>query len=242
VLTRKNALLGADVTRLLAVILLAACAAPQPEISRALDPNGLYRQMQACLVAAEPVPPCTEVDRARGFVVIKDDSPDKPDAWLIVPDHEVTGIEDPRALRPPVVQFWTYGWEVARELLASRPAAETGLAINSKQGRSQNLLHIHISCVLPEVRDALAHAAIGPDWAPEPFVVFRGQTYNARKVASLEPSPFLRLLELPGARERMAEQSLAVIGSAEGGYFLLTDSTESGVVAETEALLDQDCS
>ncbi len=62
-----------------------------------------------------------------------------------------------------------------------------------------------------------------------------------RKVASLARSPFLELADLPGARARMGEQSLAVIGSGDGGYYLVTDSTEPGVVAEAEALLDERC-
>ena len=39
----------------------------------------------------------------------------------------------------------------------------------------------------------------------------------------------------------MGDQSLAVIGGADGGFFLVTDSTEPGVVAEAEALLDETC-
>jgi CDP-diacylglycerol pyrophosphatase len=227
--------------RRLALVLalaLAACAAPRPAAPP--DRNGLFRQMQACLAETELAPPCTEVDRARGFVIIKDDDPAKPDAYLIVPDREVTGIEDPAALRAPVLSFWRYGWDAGRRLVPGRPA-DLGLAINSKAGRTQDLLHIHIACVLPEVRDALAGAAIGPDWAAAPFVEFRAHAYNARKVATLDPSPFLLLAQLPGARADMAEQSLAVIGSADGGYFVLTDSTGPGVVAEAEELLDQDC-
>jgi CDP-diacylglycerol pyrophosphatase len=215
---------------------LAACAAPAPEPS---DRDGLYKQMRACLAETVPAPPCTIVNRADGFVVIRDDSPDKPHAWLIVPTAEVTGIEDPRALRPPVAAFWSLGWRVGGELL-DRRREDIGLAINSKPGRTQDLLHIHISCVLPAVRDALAAAPIGPEWAPEPFLELAGDAYNVRRVASLDPSPFLRLAELPGARADMAEQSLGVIGSGDGWY-LVTDSTEPGVVAETEKLLDQDC-
>jgi CDP-diacylglycerol pyrophosphatase len=220
-------------------LLLAACA-PAPRPGHAPNPNGLLHAMQACL--ADPAKPgCTEVDRARGFVVIKDDSPEKPKAWLIVPDHEVTGIESPAVFRPPVLDFWSYGWEAGEGLLAGHPPADRGLAINSVAGRTQDLLHIHISCVLPEVRDALAGAAIGPDWAAEPFLRFGDHAYNVRKVDSLVPSPFLRLAELPGARADMGEQSLAVIGSADGGFFLVTDSTAPGVVAEAEELLDEAC-
>ena len=196
--------------------------------------------MRACL--ADPSgKDCTEVDRARGFVILKDDDPAKPAAWLIVPDHEVTGIESPAVFRPPVADFWRNGWQAGARLLPDAPPADRALAINSKAGRSQNLLHIHISCVLPEVRDALAGAAIGAEWAAEPFVRFGGHAYNARRVASLDRSPFLRLAELPGARERMGEQSLAVAGSADGGFILLTNSTEPGVVAEAEELMDETC-
>ncbi len=227
---------------LLALLLaLAACApSPAPEASRAPDPNGLLHAMQACLADPQGAD-CTEVDRARGFVVIKDDSPEKPEAWLIVPDHEVTGIESPAVFRPPVANFWRYGWQAGARLLPQHPPADRGLAINSKAGRSQNLLHIHISCVLPEVRQALATAQIGPDWAEAPFFRFGKDVYNVRKVRALEPSPFLRLAELPGARAEMAGQSLAVIGSPDGGFYLFTDSTEPGVVAEAEDLLDERC-
>jgi CDP-diacylglycerol pyrophosphatase len=222
------------------VLVLAACAATPPPASRGHDPNGLLHAMQACL--ADPAATdCTAVDRPRGFVIIKDDSPEKPEAWLIVPDHEVTGIESPAVFRPPVEDFWRYGWDAGARLLPGRAAADRGLSINSEAGRSQNLLHIHISCVLPEVRDALAGAAIGPDWAARPFLRFGDDLYNVRKVAALQPSPFLRLAELPGARADMAAQSLAVIGSSDGGFYLVTDSTEPGVVAETEALLDETC-
>jgi CDP-diacylglycerol pyrophosphatase len=196
--------------------------------------------MRACLAQSTPAPPCTRVDRARGFVVIKDDDRAKPDAWLIVPATEVTGIEDPRALRPPVADLWAYGWEVAGELL-ERPGQAMALAINSKAGRSQDLLHIHISCVLPEVAAGLARAPIGPEWAAAPFVFFDGHPYNVRRVAALEPSPFLELRELPGASADMAAQSLAAIGAADGGFYLVTDATGPGIVAEAEELLDQDC-
>ena len=125
--------------------------------------------------------------------------------------------------------------------LVGRPPQAMGLAINSNAGRSQDLLHIHISCVRPEVAPALARAPIGLAWAAAPFVTFDGDRYDARKVAGLAPSPFLLLRELPEARADMAAQSLAVIGAADGGFFVLANSTEPGVVAEAEELLDQDC-
>ncbi len=65
------------------------------------------------------------------------------------------------------------------------PDAEIALAINSEAGRSQNLLHIHISCVLPALRVALDAGTVPAGWASEPFVFFGESRYNARQVESL---------------------------------------------------------
>lgn len=224
---------------LLLALAVAACALP-PGAPQGPRSDGLLRQMRACLADPDQGGPCTLVDPGRGFVVIKDDDRKKPYAWLLVPSTDVTGIEDPAVFEAPVAGFWQIGWQVGRRLVPAPPEG-LGLAINSVAGRSQNLLHIHLSCVLPAVRTALAAAAVGPDWAEAPFLTLEGQDFNVRKVARLEPSPFLLLRDLPGAAEDMGEQSLGVIGAADGGWYVLTDSTEPGVVAETEALLDETC-
>lgn len=221
-------------------IALAGCGtAPSPAGPARSDPNpnGLLHAMQACL-ASGPSVTCPVVAPALGYVVLKDDSPAKPDAWLIVPAFEVTGIEDPRALHPPVADLWRIGWDHSARLLP-QPPQNRALAINSRAGRSQNLLHIHISCVMPAVRDTLAQTALGPDWRP---VTLAGTPYRARTVATLDVSPFLLLASLPEAASDMADQSLAVIGAANGTFTLVTDATETGLVAETEALLDENCS
>lgn len=215
--------------RLLALALLAACApAPEPDTHA----FGLYRAMRACL--ADPSGEgCTLVDREAGFVVIKDDDPAKPAAWLLVPDVEVTGIEDSRVLVPPVVEFWRHGWQTGEVLLPGRRLA---LAINSKGGRSQNLLHIHISCLDPAVAATLAATRAGDDWTTA--LTLDGHAYQARRTASLDPSPFLLLRELPGAADDMGAQSLAVTAAPGGGFLLLAESAPD---AEAEELLDETC-
>lgn len=216
--------------RLLAVLVLLAACAPAPEPGTAAF--GLYRAMRACL--ADPAAAgCTLVDRARGFVVIKDDNPAKPRAWLVVPDVEVTGIEDSRVFHPPVSDFWRYGWEVGETLL---PGAPLALAINSKGGRTQDLLHIHVSCLDPGVGRTLAATPVGAGW--DTALDLDGHTYHARRVASLEPSPFLLLRELPGAADNMGAQSLAVAAAPGGGFLLLAETAPD---ADTEALLDETC-
>jgi CDP-diacylglycerol pyrophosphatase len=219
------------------LLALVGCALPTATGPRS---DGLYRAMRTCLAEGTAAPGCTVVDPTRGFVVLKDDSPEKPVAWLIVPSTDVTGIEDPAVFRAPVAEFWRIGWEIGRGLVPA-PREGQGLAINSQAGRTQNLLHIHISCVAPDVAAALAEADVGSAWAEKPFLTLAGQDFNARTVDRLDPSPFLLLRDLPGAAEDMGGQSLAVIGRRGGGYFLVTDATGPGVPAETEALLDESC-
>lgn len=220
--------------------LLAACAA-QPAASPGPRTDGLMRQMQACLADPRQGAPCTLVDPARGFVVIKDDSPEKPFAWLIVPSNpEVTGIESPATRTAPVAGFWSAGVQAGRRLVPA-PPERLGLAINSEAGRTQNLLHIHISCAAPAVTAALAAAAIGPDWSGTPRLALEGQSWRVRRVARLDPSPFLLLEELPGAAEDPGLWSLAAIGAPGGGFYLLADSTRPGAPASAEALLDETC-
>ena len=217
--------------------LLAACALPQERGPRS---DGLLRQMRSCLADPDQRP-CTLVEASRGFVVIKDRDRTKPYAWLLVPSTDVTGIEDPAVFEAPVAGFWQIGWQVGRRLVPAPPEG-LGLAINSVAGRSQNLLHIHVSCV--------AARGCAPRWRARPSARTGRPSRSSRSRASastparvdrLEPSPFLLLRDLPGAAEDMGGQSLAVIGAADGGYFLVTDSTEPGVAAETEALLDETC-
>lgn len=222
----------------LALAVLVACAGPGA--AEGPRPDALYRQMRSCVADPGQGLPCAVTDPGRGFVLLKDDDPRKPYAWLLVPSADVTGIEDPAVFRAPVADFWAIGWGFAGQLLPAPPEGRA-LAINSKAGRSQNLLHLHISCIPLGLRSALARADIGPEWRARPFVTVDGQAFNVRTADRLDPSPFLLLRDLPGAAEEMVEQSLAVIGRAGGGFYLVTDSTEPGVVAETEALMDETC-
>ncbi len=217
-----------------------AQALPVEQLERRLhDPDALWKEVQACLEQVPPKPPCMLIDRPARYVVLHDIDPAKADAYLIVPTVPVTGIEDPRAWVPPVAELWSYGWEAAKRFLG-KPAVDMGLAINSVAGRGQNQLHIHITCVQAAVRDALARATVPTTWQPGAFT-FRGHDYDAIKVASLRRSPFGVLRDLGNARHHMGAQSLAVIGAADGGFYLLDTTTTSTEKAEAEELLDETC-
>ena len=87
-------------------------------------------------------------------------------------------------------------------------------------------------------RTASCTRAVGPSRLTDTEFTLDGHSYHARRAATLEPSPFLLLRELPGAREDMGAQSLAVTAAPDGGFLLLA---ESATDAEAEDLLDETC-
>jgi len=202
--------------------------------------------------------PCEAVDLAggesRGYAILKDRV--GATQFLLIPTRRISGIESPDALAPGLPNYWEAAWEARRfvEARAKRPLAwdMIGLAINSAPSRTQDQLHIHIDCVRPEVRSALAEhiGDIGPQWTELAFEL-RGRHYSARRLEAAElakEDPFQLLAHrLAGAGEDMAAESLVLIGSisADGGkgFILLADhgAPERGIFAHGEDLLDHDC-
>jgi len=217
----------------------AACVVARP-------PASLWSLAQCCARNLRSDPDCRAYDKADGYIILKDHSPAKPDAYLIIPTTRVTGIEDRRIFAPPVADFWAYGWRQAQTYLR-QPPARTGLAINSEYGRTQNQLHIHISCVRADVARTLAEnaAKIGTDPARplEIALCARADIYRVVKVTSLvSPSPFALAAAMPGARDDMAAQSIAVVGAQmPGRYFVLDTYHHGDNPGAAEELLDQSC-
>ena len=67
-------------------------------------------------------------------------------AGLAMPRARVTGIEDPR--RPEGI--WPFAWQVARTRIGDE--RQIGLAINPKDARSENQMHVHLLRLRPETR------------------------------------------------------------------------------------------
>jgi CDP-diacylglycerol pyrophosphatase len=210
-------------------------------------PDSLWSLAQCCAHSLASDPDCRSYSKTRGFIILKDNSPRKPNGYLIIPTTRVTGIEDPHVFAPLVVDFWAFGWQEARTYV-KRPAADTGLAINSVFGRTQNQLHIHISCLRQDVAEILAsnEARIGEDPAT-PFELRlppHGNLYRIVKVTSLSAkSPFEVVAAMPGVRPNMAQQSIAVAGSRRPGvWFVLGTWHHDADAGSAEELLDQTCS
>lgn len=194
---------------LLAAIAIALFYGLKPD-----HPDALWRIVsQQCLPnqqAHDNPAPCAQVDVQAGFVVFKDRN--GPLQYLLMPSAKITGIESPAVLDAATPNFFAQAWR-ARHVMAERYGkpiddGDISLAINSEYGRTQNQLHIHISCLLPAVKQRLAQ--IGPyfikQWQPLPGGLL-GHDYLGRRVtaAELEQQGAFRLLASglrPAARRR----------------------------------------
>lgn len=234
-----------------ALAMLAAPAAP------ASSPHALWRVVHELCVTDMKISglpaPCLAVDQPGGWAALKDLK--GKTQVLLIPTRRTAGIESRALLRPGAPNYWQDAWYARRyfEHAAGRdvPRQDIGLAINSRYGRSQDQLHIHIDCVRADVRDALAahQDEIGEHWAPLDFAL-EGKHYIARRLEGAEldrRNPFKLLARNGAARADMGAHTLAVIGAefADGrpGFYLL--AAEGGVSGNldgaSEELLDHDC-
>jgi CDP-diacylglycerol pyrophosphatase len=208
-------------------------------------PDTLLKLADCCAASPQSNPSCRLSDPKDGYVIIKDNDPRKPQAYLILPIAKVTGVEDPLIFKPPVVDFWQHGWAQSATY-PGRPPADTALAINSRHARSQNQLHIHISCVRSDVKSALLATPI-PFYPDKPVALPLAphqHVYEVVKVTGLAGplSPFLLARDNPGAKADMGDQSIAVVGSAKADeYFVLSTHHGADNPAFAEELLNQSC-
>lgn len=199
--------------------------------------------------------PCAEVKLPQGVAVLKDIHGELQ--YLLIPTTRVSGIESPLLLRDGAPAYWREAW-LARSFMDAKrgaplPRRAVSLAINSPYGRTQNQLHIHISCVDRTVRQQVDDVddSLGTAWRQLP-VELKGHAYWARRVdadADGNPAadPFRLLAEgLPGARDDMGRYSLALLPAdfVDGPGFALL-ATRADILtanrASAEELQDHDC-
>jgi CDP-diacylglycerol pyrophosphatase len=145
--------------------------------------------------------------------------------FLLIPTVRRVGVESPELLRQDEPNYFADAWD-ARELVVraggrdSAASDEIGLAINSRWGRSQRQLHIHIDFVDPPVRQALHQWALAGAQAGD--LKLAGHDYHVMHLASLQPpTPFVRLA--PASAAALPDRlTIAVIGDGGTGFFLLS--------------------
>jgi CDP-diacylglycerol pyrophosphatase len=198
--------------------------------------------------------PCSVVDLSGGYVVLKDLI--GATQFLLIPTKRIGGMESPEILSPDAVNYWDPAWR-NRRLTEERagkslPRDALSLAVNSFYGRTQDQLHIHIDCVRPDVRDALAanRGAIGKTWTAFPVSLadlpWRALRVDGDDLANANPFDLLAKGD-PGAAADMSKHTLAVVGITWSdniaGFAVLDGKFDvpPGNPASAEVLQDHDC-
>jgi CDP-diacylglycerol pyrophosphatase len=160
---------------------------------------------------------------------------------LAIPTRRIPGIESPEILAADAPDIWGAAWR-ARTLLEGRlghdlPRDAIGLSINAASRRSQDQLHIHVDCMLPDVAATLAaHASeTTAEWRAFPYDL-HGRRYLARRLDSpdLAGQNLFRLLAdgVPDAAKDMADQTMAAIGAhfpdGADGFIVLASHADTG--------------
>ena len=223
--------------------------------ARAADPSALWHIVHGRCVPDEQMhhdpAPCAAVDLAGGYAVLKDIVGNTQ--FLLIPTARVSGIEDKAILAPDAPNYFADAWQ-ARHFVDQRaghdlPREDLSLAINSIYGRTQNQLHIHIDCIRPDVRAALAQhaAAIGPHWTAFP-VPLAGHHYRALRLdrPDLDTTNPFRLLAESVPQSQMGAHTLVLVGAVfagRPGFVLLDDRANlaAGNRGSGEWLQDHSC-
>jgi CDP-diacylglycerol pyrophosphatase len=233
-----------------------------PAGAHAADPSALWNIVNGKCVPHEKTErdpsPCTVVDLAqgvdKGFVVLKDIN--GAAQFLLIPTARIGGIEDPAVLAPDVTNYWDAAWNaryfVDERLHTTLPRDAVALAINSSVGRSQDQLHIHIDCIRPDVRQALAANLDKVDGTWKPFPVplaghmYRSLRINQETLDGVDPFRMLADNDPPSQGD-MGMHTLAVVGETfpdgSSGFVLLDDHADpaTGDHASSEELQDHTC-
>lgn len=237
------------------LVILFSPLANRPALA---DPNALWNIVGGrCVPDQEryqtPVP-CLSVDLAAGFVVFKDRV--GATQLLVMPTARITGIEDPAVLSPGAPAYFGFAWQSLNVVraLAGRDLRDDqlSLAVNSKFGRTQNQLHIHVDCLRADVVAALrAHAAdLTGEWTEFP-VPLAGHRYLARVAETLNrpgATPFDLIADgIQGARDHMAFMTILVTAraaamDAPADFILLADEAHPPAdFGAAEELQDHAC-
>ena len=186
--------------------------------------------------------PCAEVvflgkGSDQGYAILKDRN--GPLQYLLLPTTKISGIESPEIISKDAPNYFYYAWISRLHMLKKYNAVisdeDISLAINSSYGRSQNQLHIHISCIRPDVK-ILIHQnleSIEDTWSEFPGGIL-GHNYFARRISLeqfKEKNP-LKLLanDFPEAKNKMNEFGLALLPIKEKNglvdFILLVDHVD----------------
>ncbi len=251
---------------LLTGFVLAVGTLPAPQAAARIhghtNPNILWHLVHDdCTPSARkheyPPKPCVEVlfppgHFQHGYAVLKDIR--GRSQYLVLPVARISGIGSATLLEPNTPNYFADAWTarlyVDAALHRIMPRDDIALAVNSKYGRTQNQLHIHVDCIRSDVLDTLRKLLpdISGKWKLLP-VLLRRHHYEAKWIDgnTLAINPFRSLASALPAGADMSEYGLAVAGayssSGKPGFILLATKadTSTGNYGSVEELQDHAC-
>ena len=199
--------------------------------------------------------PCQQIYRIPGkdggISIIQ--NPRYPYHFILVPTVALAGIESSRLLVDGTPDYFGYAWLMRYRLAAvyGKPVPDDmlGMAINSAYGRSQNQLHIHLTCLREDVRRQLLaeRPYIQEQWQPLPDKLL-GHQYYSRRVVQPTAMGIYPIRSLARnfhlTSPQLAEYGIAMVSTkfdGQQGFILLATKRDRDNRASVESLLDRDC-
>ncbi len=241
------------------IILVASAGAGADAGGRGL----LWRVVQTCLAnhyVTGGAFPCLQVDTAvsgvaNGYAVLR--APLEDTHVILTPTVRTIGIEDGRLRAPDAPNYFQDAWSARHFVtdgLTRQPAREDlAMAVNSRPGRSQDQLHIHVDCIRPAVKQSLQRqaAALHAQVWTQISVLPHAPRYWALALAK-EDLAGVNVFSLVAnglriAPERMDDATIVVAGSNSAhdgaGFIVLARQRVAHSLDEAhgEALLNHSC-
>lgn len=157
--------------------------------------------------------PCVFADKARGFAILKDLR--GTTQFLLIATDRRWGTEDDRIRAADAPNYFSQAWSargcVSRLAGSALPDSTIALAINSRHGRSDGQLHIHIDQVRPAIAAQLRR--------DQPTLELLGHDYRVQHLDRLVGTNIFALVQSAQA----GDPTIVVIGDPAGGFYVLSD-------------------
>ncbi|CTP84398.1 CDP-diacylglycerol pyrophosphatase [Xanthomonas translucens pv. arrhenatheri] len=186
----------------------------------------VHRQCQPGYLRSGNPAPCRVLDPVQGYALLQDRKGGVHE--LLIPTRRITGIESRVLQKPETPNYFWLAWQARGVLssVAARPVpdAAVAIAVNSQYGRSQNQLHLHLSCLRPDIRQqlALARSRWSTRWSRYGLL---GHNYYLRTLTEAElaeQSLFVRVAkELPDRGQARGRYGIALAQLQDGRFVLL---------------------
>lgn len=217
------------------------------------DRNALWNKVNEHCVPGylnnDTYQPCSLVDMNEKIVIYKVDS-DKYQ-YLLLPTDKISGIEDVKLQQDNQQNYLYDAWQ-ARTFLTERlgqPVQERfiSLAINPSNARSQDQLHIHISCLSNAANEIISNIApgeISSDWSDKKLTI-PPYSYYYRKVTlnELSSKNLFKSIADKVAQEKgsLAYTGAALVNRGPGDFILLAGAGTQTTGVSAEEIQDHGC-